>query len=56
MVMDTRPVTVRLPTSVRLTTKLKVPLAVGVPETNPLDDSINPGGSVPDTSAKLYGC
>ena len=39
--------------SVAVTTKLKLPLAVGVPESIPLVARVNPGGRVPPVSVKV---
>ena len=42
-----------VPESVSRTVKLKVPVAVGVPEITPLLLSVNPVGSVPPASDQL---
>jgi hypothetical protein len=41
--------------SVTATVKLKVPVAVGVPEMTPLADRLSPVGSVPEESDQVYG-
>ena len=41
--------------SVTVTVKLKFPEAVGVPESNPVDDKVSPAGKAPTVSAKVYG-
>ena len=41
--------------SCTLTVKLDVPLAEGVPEITPPEESVNPAGSVPELSTQEYG-
>jgi hypothetical protein len=41
--------------SVTVTVKLKVPNAVGVPESTPAELIITPVGSAPDVIAHMYG-
>ena len=40
--------------SVAVRVKLKVPPAVGVPESAPAVDSVRPAGRLPEVTAKLY--
>ena len=40
-------------TFVALTVKLKLPALVGVPDSVPLKDSVNPGGRLPLSSAQV---
>ncbi len=39
--------------SATLTVKLKLPVAVGVPESKPADDKVSPAGKVPALKLKL---
>src|ERR1700690_724051 len=41
--------------SVTLTVKWNVPLVVGVPEMEPLAESVSPGGNAPEMFVHLYG-
>jgi hypothetical protein len=44
-----------VPASVAATVKLKVPVAVGVPEIVPVEDSVNPVGNVPEEMLQETG-
>jgi hypothetical protein len=48
-------VAVKLLASVTVTVNDAVPAAVGVPEITPLELRVNPAGSVPELTLKIYG-
>ena len=49
-IVNARSEKMTLETDNALTLKLKGPSSVGVPDSNPVEDRVSPGGSVPDTT------